>query len=61
MNANEENKRIANELKDGELKEVAGGGNAKCYCSTCKRYFNIVLETCPQCQWDGVKSYVIPV
>ena len=61
MNANEDNKRSANELKDEELKEVAGGGNAKSYCPTCKRYFRILLDTCPMCKYDGVTSYLVPV
>lgn len=49
------------ELKDEELKEVAGGVEMKSYCPTCKRYFRVVGKTCPQCQWDGITSYLVPV
>ena len=61
MYANKETRRVANELKDEELEEVAGGVNMKSYCPTCKRYFRVVLETCPMCRYDGVTSYLVPV
>lgn len=61
MNASEENKRGANELKDEELEEISGGFRLfNCHCPKCNRSDTTTPGTlCISCASNGVKSYMV--
>ena len=63
MDANEQNKRGANELNGEELEEVSGGGAhgvTLCRCPTCNQVFsNVVGSLCPYCGLTGVESRMV--
>ena len=71
MNANEENKRAANELNVEELGEIAGGKATThiCICPRCNRAVNVVVvpdqgsrvTLCPYCKEEGVDSPMVGV